>query len=299
MPNFGELKDQVIAELGGHTIDTPAIGTLVGDVGPTSLELALDFGDSPGAARPNGLVEVDNELIFISRFDPTNGVATIPVWGRGQRNTVAATHTAGTPVTVRPRFPRKKVGDTLNQVVASSCPPLFAATDLPVIDTDAFVGLGFPLPDNTLRVLRVEATERLVPDVFARRHVLRDWTVRNIAGTQLIELDRGVVFQHVQVTIAAAPAKLVNDADDFAVVTGLPESAADLMVFGAIARLILGGELAKQQVSNVEAAQRAVGQQSGTGATISRYFQGLYGQRLEAETTRLQQLYPLILRRVG
>lgn len=298
MPSFGELKDQVIAELNGHTIDVPAMGTLVGGITATSSELAIDFGEQPGAARPNGIVELGDELVIVSRFDPSTGVATIPAWGRGHRGTVAAAHDAGTPVVVRPRFPRKRVGDSINQVVAASCPPLFGVRDLAPFNTGPLIGWGYPLPTDLLRVLRVEATEPGT-EYMANRGVVRNWTVRAVAGQKLLELDRGLTYDSIQVTVATLPAKLVADADDFAAVTGLPESAADLIVFGAIARLVLGGELARQQVTNVEAAQRIERSQSGTGTTISRYFQALYTQRLEAERDRLQQLYPLTLLRRG
>lgn len=298
MPSFGDLKDQIIAELHGHTVDVPAIGTLVGPVTATSSELAIDFGDQPGAARPNGIVEVGDELMVVSRFNAANGVATIPAWGRGHRGTTAAAHNAGTPVIVRPRFPRKRVGDVINQVVQASCPPLFGVRDMDPFTTGPLIGWGYALPDDLLRVLRVEATEPGT-EYMAGRQVIRNWTVRAVAGQKLLELDHGLAYDSIQVTLACTPSPLVSEGDDFAAVTGLPESAADLVVFGAIARLILGGELARQQVTSVEAAQRIERSQSGSGTTISRYFQALYTQRLEAERDRLQQLYPLTLLRRG
>lgn len=299
MPTFGELKDAVIGELHGHTTDVPMMGTLIGSITPDATELALDFGDNPGAGRPNGIVEIDDELLVVTRYDANNGVATVPSWGRGHRGTVAAEHDEGAQVTVRPRYPRKRVGDVINQVIAASCPPLFAAEDLDEFDTGVVVDLGYPLPANTIRVLRVEATDAGMPPELACRRVLDNWTVRHVAGTQLLELPRWEVYQSVQVTVAADPGRLVNDADDFAAVTGLAESAADMVIFGALARLVLGSELARQQVTSVEAAQRNAQIQSGTGTTLSRYFQALYTQRLEFERDRLQQLHPLILLRRG
>lgn len=296
MPSLGDLVEEVVSTLYGHT-DVPMLGALVGAVDADSDELALDFGNNPGAARPTGIVEVDNELILITRFDADNGVASIPPWGRGHNGTTAAAHAAGAKVTVRPRFPRKQVKQVLNQVLQASCPPLFAAKDLDPIDTGAFVQLGYPLPAGTLRVLRVDATEFGGDSPLFERRMIRDWTVREVAGQRLLELPFWNQFQTVQVTVAAAPAPLVNDADDFATVTGLPESAADLAVLGTIARLVLGAELARQQTSSVEASSRTERIQAGSGTTISRYFQALYTQRLEAERDRLQALYPIQLRR--
>jgi hypothetical protein len=298
VPSLGDLVDEVISTLSGYSTVVPAMGVLVGPITAGSLELALDFGDNPGASRPNGIVELGNELILVHTFDANTGVAAVPPWGRGFQGSTAAAHDAGTAVTVRPRYPRKHVAQVINQVIAGSCPPLYAPRDLDPIDTGAFVGLGYPLPAGTIRVLRVDATDPYPPEIADRR-VLRKWRVRSVAGTQLLEIDRCEVFQTVQVTVAATPGRLVNDSDDFAAVTGLSESAADLVVFGAVARLILGADLARQQVSSVEAASRGGQIQSGSASTVSRYFQALYTQRLQAEQDRLNQTHPIQLLRRG
>lgn len=299
MSTFGDLKNEVLSLLQGYTTDVPMVGTLVGPVGADSGELALDFGDSPGAARPNGLVEIGDELLYVSQYNPANGVAIVPAWGRGYWGTTAAAHDAGEPVTVRPRYPRKRVGDALNSVLADACPPLFAPRDLAPINTGAYVGLGFPLPEDTIRVLRVDATEQLVSPQLADRFVLNDWSVRNVAGQQLLEIDRCQVYRTLQVTIAAEPGRMLTDADEFTAVTGLPASCTSLAVFGAVARLILGAELPRQQATTVEAAARGDRTQAGSATTISRYFMGLYQTRLEAEQDRLLAMYPLTLLRRG
>jgi hypothetical protein len=298
VPSFGELTDQVISTLQGFTTDQPALGTLTGAITSSSTTLTLNFGGNPGASRPNGLVEIDRELIVINTFDATTGTATTGSWGRGQRGTTPAAHAAGAMVTVRPRYPRKQVGDTINQVIRACCPPLFAPRDLAPISTGAFVGLGYELPEDTVRVLRVDATDPYLQPLADRR-VLRNWTVRSVAGTQLLEVPDCEVFETLQVTIAASPGKLTADADDFATVTGLAESCADAVVFGAIARLILGVDLARQQVTSVEAANRGDRIGVSSGMQVSRYYQALYTDRLTAEQNRLLQQYPLTLLRRG
>jgi hypothetical protein len=82
--------------------------------------------------------------------------------------------------------------------------------DLDPIDTGAFVDLGYPLPADTLRVLRVDVTDDW-GGYLADRRLLRHWTVRTVAGTKLLEIPRYEVFQTVQVTIAANPGPLVDE----------------------------------------------------------------------------------------
>ena len=295
MPTLDDLTDEIIGQLHGH-VDLPATGTLTAAVGAEDTTLVFDFGDQPGAARPNGLVEIGTELMVVSRFDATNGQAVVAPWGRGHLGTTATAHPAGAMVTVRPRFPRKRVAEAINETIRASSPPLFAPRDLAPIDTGAFVGLGYPLPVDTMRVLRVDATDPW-GEYLSERRVLRNWTVRNVVGQKLLELARDEIFQTVQVTIAANPAPLTADTDDFATVTGLPESCADVAIYGAIAKLVLGVELARQQVISPEAMARADKVPVQSGIAISRYYQALYQQRLAAEQDRLNQMYPLELRR--
>lgn len=294
MPSLGELTDQVISELHGYTTDQPQLGTLVGAVDSGATELAIDFGQQPGAARPVGLIEIGSELIAVQAFDPNTGVATLGgPWARGQRNTQAQAHLAGAMVTVRPRFPRKQVQDVIRQVVQSVCPPLFAVKDLAPIITGEEVALSYPLPAGTLRVLRVEALPEGPPDLILRQRV-NQWDVRDLAGSKELVLPWHLPpFQTVTVTYAATPGRLTADDDDFATVTGLSEGCVDLVVFGALARLVLAGEAARQQAASIEAAGRNQQIPSGSSSTLSRYYQALYQQRLQAEQQRLQQAYPL------
>jgi hypothetical protein len=297
MPTLSDLTDEIVGHLHGH-VDVPAMGTLTSAIGEDDTTLIVDFGDQPGAARPNGIIEIGNELMVATRYFAQNGTLQLAPWGRGHRGTTPSSHQAGAMVTVRPRFPRKRVAEAVNETIRAASPPLYAPRDLAPIETGAFVGLGYALPEDTLRVLRVDATDPW-GEYLAERRVLRNWTVRTVAGQQLLEVARDEIFQTVQVTIAANPAPLVADDDDFAAVTGLPESCWDVVMYGALSKLVMGVELARQQVISPEAMARADKVPVQSGIAISRYYQALYQQRLAAEQDRLNQQFPLVLLRRG
>jgi hypothetical protein len=297
VPSLGSLTDEIIGHLHGH-VDVPAMGTLTLPISATDTALVVDFGEQPGAARPNGVMELGSELVVVTRYDPSNGQVTVAPWGRGHRGTTATAHAAGTMVTVRPRFPRKRVHEAINETIRASSPPLYAARDLDPIDTGPFVGLGYPLPADTLRVLRVDATDPYA-EYLSDRRLLRNWRVRSVAGTQLLEIDKHEIRQTLQVTIAADPGVLVDEADDFATTTGLSESCADVVMYGALSRLVMGVELARQQVITPEAMARGDKVPVQSGIAISRFYTALYQQRLAAEQDRLNQMYPITLLRRG
>lgn len=296
MASFGDLVDQVIATLAGYTTDQPQLGTLVGDIDAAATELAIDFGNVPGSARPHGLVEIGTELLAVQSFDPSNGVALLGgKWGRGRSGTIAAAHSAGDMVTVRPRYPRKMVGDTLNEVIAAVCPPLFAVKPLPQIVTGELVDPSYPLPADCLRVLSVDMLPEGPPNLELY-HQVEQWYVRDQAGAKALVLPWFIPpYVTVSGTYAAVPGLLVTDSDDFATVTGLREAATDLIKIGALARLVLAGEAARQQAVSVEAAGRNQQIPSGSSSTLSRYYQALFQQRLQGEQQWIQQTYPLRL----
>lgn len=296
---FGELIDEVISTLSGYTTDVPQAGTLTADITATSLELRLDFGEFARPGGQFGVLEIDRELIEVSRYDPSTQTAHLAPWSRGVRNTTAVSHKAGARVTMRPRWPRKQVGDVINQVVAASCPPLYAVRNLDPIEIDVVGEMGYDLPADTVRVLRLEATSGV--GTHAEREVVRNWSVRGVAGTRQLQLhDRfELPWSTLLATVVVDPGRMTDEGNDFVDKTGLPESCTDLVVFGALGRLVLSGEAARLTNLPPDASQRAEKTPTGSGTALARYFQALYTQRLEQEQARLQHTYPLQLLRRG
>jgi hypothetical protein len=113
-----------------------------------------------------------------------------------------------------------------------------------------------------------------------------------------IEIMDGVWPGHtIQLVYAAEPSVMVNDADDYATTTGLPEGSADLICLGAAARLVTATDLAATQVFTTEHAQRIDGRSPGGGAAAARFLMQLYQTRLIAERNRLFEKYPIRQRR--
>jgi hypothetical protein len=298
MPTFGDMIDEVVATMAGQTSDVPMMGTLVSAIGATDTTLHFDFGQQPGAARPNGLVEIDRELILINQFDPTTGTAVVPGWGRGQRGSGAAAHAAGAQVTVRPRYPRSVVARTINEIVQGTSPDLYGATDLDPIVISGVPQIAYPLPANTLRVLRIETQ---IQAGWPYREIIRNFTVNTKASGMELELHHRIfqayLNQTLTVTVATAPAPMVADTDDYVATTTLPASTADVMTLGTLARLAMSAESARLQVSTVEALGRDDKIQLGSGTSLAKTWMAMYTQRLQSEVKALQQRYPIQLLR--
>src|SRR5436305_960363 len=80
---------------------------------------------------------------------------------------------------------------------------------------------------------------------------------------------------------------LVNDTDDFASITGLSESARDVVVLGTVARLLGYQEAHRIQGSSIEASERDEDVPAGAALNASKYVYSLYLQRREEERQEL------------
>lgn len=300
MPSLGDLIDEVTATLAGYTSDIPAQATLVDSVTDTDNVLVLDFGDGVTNVRPSGLVEIDRELLMVSRWDASTGTAVVPPWGRGQRGTKPVAHAAGSRVTVRPRFPRQSVANVINEVIGGMAPDLHGVVDLDPIVINAIPDEAYPLPANTLKVLRIEAE---VNTVYPHRQLITNYRVNTKASGMELELQHRLIqpymWQTLTVTVATTPGRLVDDTDDYCTVTGLDQSTSDIPVLGAMARMVLAIEAARAQVATVEANTRSDRVAPGSVANLSKMYQALYTQRLANEVAAIQSRYPLVIRRIG
>jgi hypothetical protein len=287
------MIDEVVSTLSGHTADVPAMGTLTQAIAATDNQLHLDFGSTPGGSRPNGLIEIDRELLNVTQFDPTTGIATVPGWGRGQRGTVAAAHAAGSMVTVRPRFPRQQVANAINETIGGLSPDLYGVADL-TVHIDQLPDLSYPLPANAFKVIGIEAQ---VNAAYPYRTTLQDWTLKRAASGLEVEprnrLWAPYFNRDLTITYGFNPGVLAADTDDYVTVTGLDARTYDIPLLGALAKLVMSIESARLQVASVEANARVDRIQPGSGTNLAKTYLALYQQRFQSEVASLQARYPL------
>jgi hypothetical protein len=105
--------------------------------------------------------------------------------------------------------------------------------------------------------------------------------------------DKIVPGRTVQVYYSTIPNNLTNANDDFATVTGLPESSRDVVTLGAAARLLSYLDTGRINLSSAEADINDTKLPSTAGASASKYVYALYQQRLNEESTKLQDRFPI------
>lgn len=114
-------------------------------------------------------------------------------------------------------------------------------------------------------------------------------------GKTISVLDNITPGQTVRVVYTTPPTALASASDVFSTVTGLPSSCVDMIVYGAIAKMLPGLEIARLQLGSIESVERAAQISPGSAIAASRYFYGMFEARLKEEKSRLQSLHPALI----
>jgi hypothetical protein len=97
----------------------------------------------------------------------------------------------------------------------------------------------------------------------------------------------------VQVYYTTTPNTLDANTDDFADVSGLPESCRDVVTLGASYKLLSYVDSGRINLSSAEADLNDTKIPSSAGVASSRYIFALYNQRLNEEALKLQDKFPI------
>ena len=300
--SFDQLVSRVKQQLLGYTRDQASISYLTAPMTADDVTFQVDTETVTNLSR--GLVEIDDELILIKKFDRSTGTVTVmgglSGTGRGAEGTTPAAHGLDTIVTDDPMYPHARVKEAINDAIQGVYPDLWvfgdyefpkiaARYEYPVpaevedvykvtVNTIGPSGVWFPLSSWRFNPSASETAGQVFP------------TPPPTGKTIQIMRDFIVPGRNIRVEYIKKPTPLVNGSDDFAL-TGFPDRYIDLITYGACWRLLPAYESARLQQQAIEATERAPLVPTGAGSNASKYYMALYLQRLSEERTRLQRLY--------
>jgi hypothetical protein len=87
------------------------------------------------------------------------------------------------------------------------------------------------------------------------------------------------------------------ETDDYAAVTGLPLSAADVLSLGVVARMMPALDISRAQLTSVEQSDRSRVVPPNQGINAGKYLMAEFQQRLANEAQALRMQYPARLKR--
>ena len=292
MPTLNEMVDEVRSSLAGYTLRQDRISYLTAAINTT--DLAMTIGSSANLAK--GVIEVDDELIWIDNFNQTSNILNAaPGFGRGYQGTSPAPHSQYAQVTLAPTFPRLMIKKAINDVINSLYPKLWAVASTTF--TFNASQTTYPLPDDAESILYMswQTTGSSLEWLPINR-----WRADPMANVAAFNTQNTVnIYENiqpgrtVQVWYTTEPTTLDSNTDDYADVTGLPGSSAEVVILGASYKLLSYLDAGRINLSSAEADLNDTKIPSTAGVASSRYIYALYNQRLNEEALKLQDKYPI------
>ena len=292
MPTLNEMIDEVRSSLAGYTLRQDRITYLTAAVNTT--DLALSIGSSANLAK--GIIEVDDELIWVDNFNQSTSVLNAaPGFGRGYQGTSPAPHSQYAQITLAPTFPRLMIKKAINDVINSLYPKLWAVSSTTF--TFNASQTTYALPDDAESILYMswQTTGSSLEWLPINR-----WRADPMANVATFNTQNTVnIYENiqpgrtVQVWYTTEPTTLDSNTDDYADVTGLPGSSAEVAILGASYKLLSYLDAGRINLSSAEADLNDTKISSSAGVASSRYIYALYNQRLNEEALKLQDKYPI------
>jgi len=292
MPTLNEMIDEVRSSLAGYTLRQDRITYLTSAVNTT--DLAFGIGSSSNLAK--GIIEVDDELIWVDNFNQSTSVLNAaPGFGRGYQGTSPAPHSQYAQITLAPTFPRLMIKKAINDVINSLFPKLWAVSSTTF--TFNASQTTYPLPDDLESILYIswQTTGSSLEWLPVNR-----WRADPMANVAAFNTQNTVnIYENiqpgrtVQVYYTTEPNTLDSNTDDYADVTGLPASSAEVVILGASYKLLSYLDAGRINLSSAEADLNDTKISSSAGVASSRYIFALYQQRLNEEALKLQDKYPI------
>ena len=296
MTTFADIIEETSAVLRGYTRNQDQSTYLTADFsnGDSSFTVAK------GSRLSSAVVQIGDELIEVDDVDRVSGVVTVPPYGRGAQGTdITATHLTNSRVTSNPTFPRFRIKKAIQNNVLSLGDLLFDV-QRHVFAADS-TRLSFELPASTSAVFDVRW---LTPDSTGNWQPVLNWDVN--LSADLTDFPSGVSIDiadyiaegcDVIVTVGVDPSEFTDDSDTLASV-GISEPARDLLVYGAVWRLLSGVDAARLSSTSLTGAELVDQTQPSQYGNLTQQIWRVYQIRMQAEVAEQQRRHPGKIHRV-
>lgn len=291
MSTFSELIDTSLLELSGYSVLQDQATFLTGNVSQSAS--VLPVADTTALSR--GLVEIDDELIWVDNVSAQGLTAVVPPYGRGYRGTTAVAHPAGSRVVSSPVFPRSLVKAKINEAIRSVYPNLFAIGNTTFPFTPARTTYELPAGSQDVIALAWQSVGPSREWNPIRRYRVDKQAATSVfpSGVTLSIYDMISPGRTVKVTFTKQPTPLVNNSDDFVATTGLPASSEDVIRMGVAYRMVPFFDSPHMSGLSAEADFGVNNRPVGSSAALGRFLLQMYGLRLQEEANRLRELFPI------
>jgi len=298
MATLTDMMNEVRANLAGYTFQqdrSTYLRTAVTTTTSSSASpLILSLGSTESVGK--GIIEIDEELMWVDSFDRLANTATVAPYGRGYLGSTAATHTADTQVVISPTFPKHVVKRAINDTIRSLGANIFAVKDTSFTFTPARNTYDF----NDLNIKNILTVSYQTTGPSKEWMPIRRWDFDSTADATEFGANAQTITlgeypepgRTVRIVYATDPAVFTSNSQDYATQTGLPESTRDVVILGAAYRLLSFLDPARAAQTTAQADEVDAKRLYGSSNNATKQLYALYTQRLNEETKAQQQNYP-------
>lgn len=284
------LIDDISLDLSGFTYRQDRVTYLT--QATTSGDYVLNVASTDNIGK--GIIEIEGEMMWVDSYDRQANTITIAPFGRGYNATTPAAHGVNSKVIITPTFPQIAIKRAINDTLNAVYPKVFAVGSTPL----SFLAsrTTYEIPASAIQILSmawqsVGPTREWLP--------IRQWRWDPLAyapsfasGRTVSIYDNVLPGRTINVIYSKMPTNLVNSSDDFEIVSGLPSSMRDVIIYGAAWRLFSYIDPARISVTSAAADEFDSKRPYGTGTNVTKNLQALYLQRLEEESLKQKLQYP-------
>lgn len=298
MTTLAEMIDEVSINLSGYTYQqdrstylTVAVTSITS---PSSSPTILSLGSTDNVGK--GIIEVDEELMWVNSFDRISNTATIAPYGRGYLGTTATTHAVDAKVTVSPIFPRYSIKKAINDTIRA------IGTQLMVVKQTSFT---WNAAVNTYELSGLNI-ESILTVMWQDTGPTQEWirvgrydfdpladTTTWGSNSQTITIYEPITpGRTVKLMYVTQPGAFTANNQELTAQTGYPETVKDVIILGAAYRLLTYLDPARASQISPQADEIDAKRPFGSASTAVRQVYALFQQRLKEEVSAFQGQYP-------
>ena len=297
-----DMINEVSMNLSGYTLTqdrSTYLKTAITAVASSSASpTILSLGSTDNVGK--GIVEIDEELLWVDTYDRVGNTATVAPYGRAYLGTTLAAHAVDAKVTISPTFPRfsikRAINDTINAVGSS----IFAASTTTITSNAAVAAFRLPTTGTTLNIRNILAVAYESIGASKEWIPIRTWRFDSNANTTAFTSGQTISIYDVvpsgrtiQIVYAKDPAVFTANTEEFSTQTGLPDSCKDVVILGSTYRLLSNLDPARAGMVSPQADEVDNKRPYGSSQSLTNQINKLYSQRLAEEVRSQQEKYPI------
>lgn len=296
------MIDEVSMNLSGYTLtqdrSTYIESAVTATASSSASPIILELGSTDNVGK--GIVEINEELMWIDSYDRVGNTATVAPYGRGYLGTTIAAHAVDDKVTISPTFPRFTIKRAINDTITALGSSIFAASTTTITSNSAVAAFRLPTTGSSLEIKNILSVAYQAIGASKEWVPIRSWRFDANANSTAFTSGQTISIYDVvpsgrtiQIVYAKDPQPFTSNAQVFTTQTGLPESCKDLVIIGATYRLLTNLDPARAAMVSPQADETDNKRPYGSSQSLTRQIFALYSQRLAEEVKNQQTNYPI------